>query len=110
MCYAQLNVAVVWRKGDLRGSLVVRWMAIGCLMSPCGRRQRGGDGVEAGCYLGEDGTGKVDGANRRQWICDIRDGNKMLLPLVGARGLAVGYREFHCCCSDEENGAAAAPC
>ncbi|KAH6618570.1 hypothetical protein C7974DRAFT_440889 [Boeremia exigua] len=32
---------------------------------------------------------------------DSRDGNRVLLSLLGARGLAVRYREVHCCCSDE---------
>jgi hypothetical protein len=38
-----------------------------------------------------------------------RDDNKLLLPLVGARGRAVGYREVHCCCSDEGERAGRQP-
>ena len=77
-------------------------MTIGCEMSPCGRRQRGGDGVEAGCYLDKDETGVVE----RVRIVNSGFGDKkrrqlVLLPLLGARGLAVGYRKVHCCCSDE---------
>lgn len=44
----------VWRRGELSGSLAVKWTTIGCEMSRCRRRQRAATVVELGCYLGED--------------------------------------------------------
>jgi hypothetical protein len=76
-------------------------------MCPGGRRQRGGGWVEACCYLGRDETGnskRVETVN--SGFGDRRDGNGQLLSLLGARGLAGGHREVHCCCSDEEDGSA----
>ena len=51
-------------------------MTIGCETSPCGRRQRGGDGVEA-CYcLDKDETGVVERVRIvNSGFGDRRDGN-----------------------------------